>query len=218
MAEKMRSDRYDTERTELQHPVDTAIQAVDDYSDMPGYEEIREELERVRYRNRFLDSVRNTVFILVVVAAVAVLVAVTLLPVLRIYGHSMNSTLIEKDLVVSIKGSDFETGDVIAFYYNNKILVKRVIGQAGDWIDIDKQGNVYVNHEQIDEPYLKEKSFGNCNIELPYQVPENRVFVMGDNRSVSVDSRDRSVGPVAEEQIVGRIVLRIWPLSRLGTL
>lgn len=189
-----------------------------EYADMPTCEEISEELERVRYRNRFRDSFRNTVFVLVVVAAIAVLVAVLLLPVLRIYGHSMNNTLSEKDLVISVKGSSFETGDIIAFYYNNKILIKRVIGDAGDWVDIDEDGNVYVNQQLIEEPYLKEKSLGSCNIDLPYQVPENRVFVMGDNRSVSVDSRDRSVGAVAEEQIVGRIVFRIWPLKKFGSL
>jgi signal peptidase I len=128
----------------------------------------------------------------------------------------MNDTLDEGEIVVSVKGSEFVTGDVVAFYYNNKILVKRIIGLAGDWVDIDQDGNVYVNGTMIDEPYLQEKAFGECNIELPYQVPESRVFVMGDNRAVSIDSRNTSVGCVAEEQLVGKIVFRVWPLDVFG--
>lgn len=183
---------------------------------LPTTQELEKELARVRYRKGFRLSLRNTIFLLIVVAAISVLVAVLLLPVLQIYGHSMNETLDEGDIVVSVKGSDFETSDIIAFYYNNKILVKRVIGNPGDWIDIDEEGNVYVNNILAEEPYLDSKAYGECNIELPYQVPEAKVFVMGDNRDVSIDSRNTAVGCVAEEQIVGRIVFRIWPLDRLG--
>ena len=130
----------------------------------------------------------------------------------------MSPTLTEGNIVVSLKGSRFETGDVIAFYYNNKVLVKRVIANTGDWVDIDKEGNVYVNNELINEPYLTDKAFGECNIDLPYQVPESRIFVMGDNRSVSVDSRNTAVGCVAEEQIVGKIVFCVWPFSQFGKI
>ena len=161
---------------------------------------------------------RNTIFTLITVAAVAVLVAVLLLPVLRIYGTSMTPTLEENNIVVSLKGSDFKTGDVVAFYYNNKILVKRVIAQAGQWVNIDPDGTVYVDNVKIDEPYIDKKAFGECDIELPYQVPENRVFVMGDHRDVSVDSRNTSIGPIAEEQIVGRIIFNLWPLSEFGAV
>ena len=187
-------------------------------ADMPTLEQLQKEVDRVHYRRDFSRVMINTIYSLVVVAAIAVLVAVLLLPILRIYGHSMNDTLDEGDIVVSLKGSDFKTGDIIAFYYNNKILIKRVIGKAGDWVDIDQDGNVYVNGEMIDEPYLQEKAFGECNIELPYQVPESKVFVMGDNRSVSVDSRNTAVGCVAEEQIVGKVVYRLWPLKDFGSL
>lgn len=130
----------------------------------------------------------------------------------------MSPTLTEGNIVVSLKGSRFDTGDVIAFYYNNKVLVKRVIANTGDWVDIDKEGNVYVNNELINEPYLTDKAFGECNIDLPYQVPESRIFVMGDNRSVSVDSRNTAVGCVAEEQIVGKIVFCVWPFSQFGKI
>ena len=179
---------------------------------------VEKELDRMRYQKRFALTMRSTIFTLVVVAAIAILVAVLVMPVLRIYGRSMNDTLDEGDIVVSVKTGTFETGDVIAFYYNNKILVKRVIGQSGDWIDIDTEGNVYVNNVLVEEPFLKEKAFGDCNITLPYQVPDERIFVMGDNRVSSVDSRNTAVGCVAEEQVVGKIVFRVWPLSKIGSL
>ena len=185
---------------------------------LPSTEVIREAYDRVSYRERFFRTVLSTTNILIVVAAFSILIAMLFLPVLRIYGQSMNSTLVADDLVVSIKGAKFQTGDVVAFYYNNNILVKRVIANSGDWVDIDLDGNVYVNNELIDEPYLDEKSYGEPNIDFPYQVPDERVFVLGDNRSVSVDSRHTSIGCVTSEQIVGKIVFRIWPLSRIGTI
>ena len=185
---------------------------------IPETKTIESELNREIYRNRFVSTLRSTIFALITVAAMAVLVAVLLLPILRIYGTSMSGTLDGDDIVVSIKGSSFETGDVVAFYYNNNILVKRVIAHAGDWVDIDEDGYVYVNQEKLDEPYLSERAFGETNIELPYQVPEGRIFVMGDNRSVSIDSRNTSIGCVATEQVVGQIVFRIWPLDKFGAI
>ncbi len=155
---------------------------------------------------------------MLVVAAVSVLIAVLLLPVLRIYGQSMSPTLDESELVLSVKGSKFSTGDVIAFYYNNKILVKRVIAQESDWVNITEDGTVYVNGEKLNEPYVSAPSLGTCDIELPYQVPEGRVFVMGDHRDVSIDSRSTTIGCVAEEQIVGKIIYRIWPFKALGEI
>ena len=169
--------------------------------ELPTTDSIKKELDRYTYR-------RN--------AALAILVAVLLMPILRIYGSSMSGTVDNGDLVASIKTSDMKTGDVIAFYYNNNILVKRVIAVSGDFVDIDEEGNVYVNQTLLNEPYLSSKAFGETNIELPYQVPEDRIFVMGDNREVSIDSRNTAVGCVAGEQVVGKIVFRIWPLSSIG--
>ena len=184
--------------------------------ELPTTDSIKQELDRYTYRRNFLRTLRNTAFTLVVVAALAILVAVLLMPILRIYGSSMSGTVDNGDLVASIKTSNMKTGDVIAFYYNNNILVKRVIAVSGDWVDIDEEGNVYVNQTLLNEPYLSSKAFGETNIELPYQVPEDRIFVMGDNREVSIDSRNTAVGCVAGEQVVGKIVFRIWPLSSIG--
>ena len=184
--------------------------------ELPPTDEIRTAYERVSYADRLRKSIVSTTNTLIVVAALAVLVAMLFLPVLRIYGQSMNATLNSGELVVSLKGASFQTGDIIAFYYNNNILVKRVIANSGDWVDIDLDGNVYVNQQLIEEPYINEKSYGTPNIDFPYQVPEERVFVLGDNRAVSVDSRSTSVGCVTQEQIVGKIVFRIWPLNRIG--
>lgn len=182
----------------------------------PGLDSLKAELKRVRYRQRYHSAIRSTVYTLLTVAAIAVLVATLLLPVLRIYGSSMTPSLYEGDIVVSVKEMSFDRGDIISFYYNNKILVKRVIAFEGEWVNIDEDGNVYVNGALLDEPYVKEKAFGECDITLPYQVPDGRVFVMGDHRATSVDSRSSTVGCVFEEQVVGRILYRVWPLSQMG--
>lgn len=182
----------------------------------PTVLQLEEELRREKYRRRYRSALRSTVYTLVTVAAVSVLIATLWLPVLQIYGSSMTPTLNEDEIVVSVKTSDFEPGDIISFYYNNKILIKRVICGPGDWIDIGEDGTVYVNGVELDEPYLTEKALGECDIELPYQVPDGRMFVMGDHRSTSVDSRSTTVGCVSQEQIVGKIIFRLWPLNRLG--
>ena len=198
----------------------TASGTHDEYGnkDFPSVSQLEEELARLDYKQRFRSVLRSTVFTLVVVAAIAVLVATLWMPVLRIYGMSMDPTLPDGSIVVSMKTSNFEPGDIVAFYYNNNILVKRVVAEAGDWVDIDEDGNIYVNTVLLDEPYIKEKAFGDTNIDLPYQVPEGRVFVVGDNRAVSIDSRNKAVGCVASEQLVGKLVFKIWPLSEFEKL
>lgn len=186
--------------------------------ELPSLEQLTAELDREKYKRRYKRVLRSTIYTLIVVAAVAVLVATIWMPVLQIYGASMAPTLDEGDVVISVKGSDFAPGDLVAFYMGNKILVKRCIAGPGQWVDIDADGNVYVDGELLDEPYLTEKALGDCDIELPYQVPDNRYFCMGDHRSTSVDSRSTTVGCVSDEQIVGKIVFRVWPLPDFGTL
>ncbi len=187
-------------------------------SDVPTVQQLELELERERYRTRYAKVLRSTVYALVIVAAVAILISTLFLPVLQIYGNSMEPILVEGDIVVTVKSGTLRSGDIISFHYNNDILVKRVIAQAGEWVDIDEEGNVYVNGELLDEPYLTEKAKGECDIVLPYQVPEGRVFVMGDHRSASIDSRSTAIGCVDVKQVVGKLVFRVWPLSSLGLL
>lgn len=182
----------------------------------PSSDQLQQELKRVQHKRRFRTIMRSTISTMIVVAAIAILVATLWMPVLQTYGSSMTPTLQDGEIVLSLKSGSFECGDMIAFYYNNKILIKRVIAGPADWVNIDSEGTVYVNGVPIDEPYIEEKAFGDCDITLPYQVPDARYFVMGDHRSVSIDSRSTSIGCVAEEQIVGKIVFRVWPLSEFG--
>lgn len=184
----------------------------------PSLETLEEELGRERHKRNYLKALRSTVFSLLVVAAAAVLVAMLVLPVLQITGASMTETLQDRDVVVALRGSGYKTGDVIAFYYNNNILVKRVIATEGQWVNITEDGTVYVDNVPLDEPYISEKSLGDCNIKLPYQVPEGKVFVMGDHRATSVDSRSTALGCVPTDMIIGRIILRAWPLTAFGPI
>ena len=182
----------------------------------PTVEQLEQELKRVKYRSRYRTVLKSTLYTLITVAAIAVLIATLWLPVLQIYGSSMTPTLQDGEIVFSVKTENLLPGDIVAFYYNNKILIKRVIAEPGDWVDMKEDGTVLVNDAVLEEPYLTEKSFGSADIEFPYQVPDGRIFVMGDHRETSVDSRHTAVGCVAQEQIVGKIIFRIWPLNRLG--
>lgn len=185
-------------------------------TELPSVELLEKELARVKYRQRYKAVLRSTVATLITVAAVAVLVATLWLPVLQIYGSSMTPTLSDGEIVLSLRNAAFDEGDIVAFYYNNRILVKRVICGPGDWVDISADGTVSVNGTALEEPYIQEKALGDCDLELPYQVPDGKYFVMGDHRLTSVDSRSSQVGCVAEEQIVGRIEFRVWPFARFG--
>lgn len=186
--------------------------------ELPGPEELEAELNRVQYAVRYRQILRSTLYSLIVVAASAILIATVWMPVLQIYGSSMSPTLEEGDIVVSLKGSSVQQGDLIAFYLGNKILIKRCIALPGQWVDIDEDGNVYIDGTRLDEPYLIDRSLGDANITFPYQVPDHRYFCMGDHRSTSVDSRHTEVGCVSDEQILGKIVFRVWPFSGLGAV
>lgn len=185
---------------------------------IPSLEVLEAELKKEQYKSNYSKVLKNTVFSLLVVAAVAALIAVLLLPVLQISGTSMTETLQDRDIVVAINSSKYKTGDVIAFYYNNNILIKRVIAGPGDWVNIDEEGNVFVNEVKLDEPYIKEKALGECNIELPYQVPDKKCFVMGDHRATSIDSRNSSVGCIGNDAVIGKIMIRVWPLSSISII
>ena len=180
---------------------------------MPPIDALQKELKRERYKRRFRRLLRSTVNALIVVAAIATLIATLVLPVLQIAGTSMEPTLKDGDIVLLVKKKNLENGDLCAFYYSNKILIKRVIAVPGDYIWVESDGTVFLNGERLDEPYVSEKAFGECDIEFPYQVPENQYFVMGDKRETSIDSRSSVIGCVPEDQIIGKIFCKFWPLS-----
>ena len=182
-------------------------------NDIPQLEVLQKELKRERYKRRFRRLLRSTVNTLIVVAAIAALIATLVLPVLQIAGTSMEPSLNDGDIVLLVKTNNLETGNLCAFYYSNKILIKRVIATPGDYIWIESDGTVFLNGEPLDEPYVSEKSLGECDVEFPYQVPENNYFVMGDKRETSIDSRSSVIGCIPEDQLIGKIFYKFWPLS-----
>lgn len=188
------------------NPTDTDIS-------FPSLDILQRELKRERYRRRFRRILRSTVNAMIVVAAVAALIATLILPVLEIAGTSMEPSLNDGDIVLMVKTDHLGTGDLCAFYYSNKILIKRIIGIPGDYLWINKDGTVYLNNEELIEPYVSQKALGECDIEFPYQVAENNYFMMGDHRETSIDSRSSVIGCIAEDQIIGKILCKIWPLS-----
>ena len=181
--------------------------------DMPQLDALQKELKRERYKRRFRRLLRSTVNALIVVAAIAALIATLILPVLQIAGTSMEPSLNDGDIVLLVKTDNLESGDLCAFYYSNKILIKRIIATPGDYIWLESDGTVFLNGEMLDEPYVSEKALGECDVEFPYQVPENSYFVMGDKRETSIDSRSSVIGCIAEDQIIGKIICKIWPLE-----
>ena len=183
---------------------------------IPSLTEIQRERKRIRREAYYRQALRGTVSVLVVVAAVAVLVATLFLPILQISGDSMSPTLEHDEIVVLLKTKEFGRGDLIGFYYQGKILLKRVIAIPEDEVVIDAEGNVYVNEELLEEPYVTDKGLGDCDLEFPYKVPGTGYFVLGDQRSNSVDSRNSVIGAISREDIIGKVFVRVWPLSRIG--
>lgn len=183
---------------------------------VPSLPEIQRERKRIRRDSLYRKALQSTVAVLVVVAAVAVLITTLFLPILQISGDSMSPTLEHDEIVILLKTKNFDRGDLIGFYYQGKILLKRVIALPEDEVAIDADGNVYVNGELLDEPYVTEKGLGDCDLEFPYQVPGTSYFVMGDQRSNSVDSRNSALGAISRDDIIGKVFLRVWPLPKFG--
>lgn len=186
--------------------------------ELPQLDALQTELKRELYKRRFRKLLRSTVNALIVVAAIAALVATLVFPVLQIAGTSMEPSLTDGDFVLLMKSDNLKTGDLCAFYYSNKILIKRIIAVPGDYLWINPDGTVYLNGTELDEPYVNEKALGECDVEFPYQVPENAYFMMGDHRETSIDSRSSTIGCIAEDQIVGKLIFKIWPLSEFKWL
>lgn len=185
---------------------------------LPKIDALKSELRRERYKRRFRRVLRKTVDALIVVAAVAAIIATLLLPVLQIAGTSMEPTLNDGDIVVLAKTDKLETGDLCAFYYSNKILIKRVIATPGDYLWLEPDGTVFLNGVELEEPYLTEKALGECDISFPYQVPENAYFMMGDQRETSIDSRSSVIGCIATDHLIGKILFKFWPVSEFEWL
>lgn len=185
---------------------------------LPTALQLKTELDRINHKKEFHKVLKGTIISLLAVAAISVLISVLFIPVLKVTGSSMEPTLADDQYVLCLNNQKYKTGDVIAFYYNNKILLKRVIAGPGDVVDISEDGTVSVNGNIISEPYITNKSKGKCDIELPYQVPENRIFVMGDHRSESVDSRSEVIGCISKKDIVGKVIFRIYPLDETGKI
>jgi len=185
---------------------------------LPTTSQLEKELKRVKFNSRYKKLLKSTVYVILIVVALSVLVATLVLPILQIYGSSMEPTLSEGNIVVTVKKSDFKSGDIIAFYYNNRILVKRIVAKSSEWVNIDEDGNVFINDKLLDEPYLKEKYYGEVDIEFPYQVPEDTYFVLGDERKLSVDSRNSEIGCISSEDIIGKVIFNVWPIKEFGII
>lgn len=185
---------------------------------VPSPTAIEAELKRIQYKQSYSHALKSTLFSIITIAAALVLISVAVLPVFQINGNSMAPTFNSGELVATLRSCDVKKGDVIAFYYNNKVLIKRVVAKGGDKVELDWYGNLKVNGQKVDEPYVSAKAYGECNIEFPYTVPTGKVFVMGDMRSLSVDSRNTEVGCVSQEQIIGKVIIRLWPFSKITVL
>lgn len=182
---------------------------------LPTKNQVETERKRYRRQRAYNKALRGTVYVLTIVAAVAVLIATLILPVLQIEGTSMEPTLSNGDVVLLAKTPRFDHGDLCGFTWNNKLLIKRVIGLPGDWIEMDTDGNIYLNGEKLDEPYVQQKAFGECDLEFPFQVPAEQYFVVGDMRENSIDSRNTLIGCVTKDQIVGKVFFRAWPFKEI---
>ena len=187
-------------------------------ADRPSAEQIGALLRRVQRRREIFRSIGNILGVLVVIAAAVTLVFSLWLPALQVQRGSMAPTLNDGEVVVFITTGAVGRGDIVAFHNGNQILVKRVVAVAGDVVDIGGDGAVLLNGARLDEPYVSELSAGERTTELPCKVPDNQFFVLGDHRQTSIDSRNADIGTVRQDQIIGKALLRIWPLNAVGLI
>lgn len=178
-------------------------------------ENLERELHRENYKHSFSRLLRSTIYVLIIIVAVASVGATLFMPVIEITDSSMKPLVEDGDIVLTIKSSSFKTGDVVAFYYGNKILIKRVIGVKGDFVNIDKDGIVYVNGEELKEDYVKEFLKGESDIKYPVQVSDNSIFVLSDERNVLTDSRSENIGTIKKENIIGKVIFKVWPIKKI---
>jgi len=185
-------------------------------SQLPTTKQLEKELQKEKYKLRYNKLLKNTFYALIIVVSISVLLATLVFPVLKIYGHSMEPTLKQNDIVISVKQNNIRNGDIIAFYYNNNILIKRVIATSSQWVNIDDDGNIYVDDNLLKETYINDKTLGINDLKYPYQVPEDNYFVLGDDRKNSLDSRNSLIGTISKEEIIGKVIFKVWPLNHFG--
>lgn len=188
-----------------------------DYQDLT-IAEIEIALKNEKYKDKYRKVLMSTIYVLIIVASLSTLIATLIMPVFQINGQSMKPTINENEIVLSLKTKNLDTQDIVAFYHGNKILVKRIIAKSGSWVNITEDGNVYVNDQLLKEAYVETKSYGFVDIEFPYQVPEDSYFVLGDERETSIDSRNSLIGAISEDEIIGKVIFKVWPIKEIGKI
>ena len=179
---------------------------------------LEEEIKREKYKSKYTKILKSTIYALIIIASISALIGTLIMPVLEVNNTTMKPLLENNEIVLSLKTKKLKQGDIIAFYQGNKILIKRVVAVPGNYISIDEEGNIYVDGEVLNEPYVTNKQKGETNIEFPYQVPESEYFVLSDERDKTNDSRNEDIGLIKKDNVIGKVIFRVWPLKKLGAI